>query len=64
MKMNETAYYTSNANYDFYIQKTRCAWYTIACKKGTTPEEHKDTLAGFSTMKAAKHCAEVWATWF
>ena len=46
---------------DFYIRKCgNSQWYTYTMIKGT---DVNTTMAGFSTKKAAKHCAEVWATW-
>ena len=51
---------TSNTENDFYIRKVNNEWYTYAMIKGT---DVNTTMAGFTTKKSAKHCAEVWATW-
>lgn len=45
---------------DFYIRKCGKDWYTYTMIKDT---DINTTMAGFTTKKAAKHCAEVWATW-
>lgn len=46
---------------DFYIRKCENGlWYAFAMIKGT---DVNTTMAGFFTKKAAKGCAEIWATW-
>lgn len=53
-------YITTNTAYDFYIYKAGKLWYAEALNKGTNIHS---AMAGFTTKKAAKHCAEVWQGW-
>lgn len=53
---------SANAKYDFYVSNKKLGgdYYVYAILSGTNL---RTTMAGFTTKKAAKECAHIWATW-
>lgn len=52
----------SNAYCDFYIKHCDRVWYIEAFPIGTLDHSRK-SIAGVSTLKAAKECVESWKKW-
>lgn len=60
--INERVKVDSTEKDDFYIMHCRGVWYVETFPKGTFDMRGK-TMAGFSTLKSAKHAVESWKSW-
>jgi hypothetical protein len=52
----------SNDSKDFYIMHCDRIWYVEAFPKGTL-DHSKKTIGGFSTLRVAKECVDLWKGW-
>jgi hypothetical protein len=52
----------SNDSKDFYIMHCDRIWYVEAFPKGTL-DHSKKTIGGFTTLRVAKECVDLWKGW-